>query len=80
MLIARLLACTSRPAPAQRTPLGAAYGLAHRGTGVACCRPSASTSLFTPAQVTSTNVDIARIAPKYHIYSVDEVQALINRL
>lgn len=31
-------------------------------------------------KVTSTNVDIARVAPKYHLYTTDEVQALIARL
>jgi hypothetical protein len=32
------------------------------------------------AQVTATNVDIARVAPSYHLYSVEEVEAVINRL
>eukprot|EP00879_Flechtneria_rotunda_P008461 GHRR01008864.1.p1 GENE.GHRR01008864.1~~GHRR01008864.1.p1 ORF type:complete len:239 (+),score=59.88 GHRR01008864.1:187-903(+) len=31
-------------------------------------------------KVTATNVDIARVAPTYHLYSVDEVEAVINRL
>ncbi|KAG2437796.1 hypothetical protein HXX76_005416 [Chlamydomonas incerta] len=31
-------------------------------------------------KVTATNVDIARVAPKYHIYTEAEVQALIGRL
>ncbi|GFR42571.1 hypothetical protein Agub_g3476 [Astrephomene gubernaculifera] len=31
-------------------------------------------------KVTATNVDIARVAPKFHLYSTEEVQALINRL
>ncbi|EFJ52696.1 20S proteasome alpha subunit E [Volvox carteri f. nagariensis] len=31
-------------------------------------------------KVTATNVDVARVAPKYHIFTEDEVQALIGRL
>ncbi|KXZ51966.1 hypothetical protein GPECTOR_11g89 [Gonium pectorale] len=31
-------------------------------------------------KVTATNVDIARVAPTYHIYTEEEVQALIARL
>ncbi|KAG2449752.1 hypothetical protein HYH02_005277 [Chlamydomonas schloesseri] len=31
-------------------------------------------------KVTATNVDIARVAPKYHLYTEEEVQALIGRL
>lgn len=31
-------------------------------------------------QVTSTNVDIARIAPKYHLYTEAEVQEVMSRL
>ncbi|PNW70545.1 hypothetical protein CHLRE_17g724350v5 [Chlamydomonas reinhardtii] len=31
-------------------------------------------------KVTATNVDIARVAPKYHLYTEAEVQALIGRL
>jgi 20S proteasome subunit alpha 5 len=31
-------------------------------------------------QVTATNVDIARVAPTYHLYSVAEVEAVIARL
>jgi hypothetical protein len=31
-------------------------------------------------QVTATNVDIARVAPTYHLYSVPEVEAVIARL
>ena len=31
-------------------------------------------------QVTSTNVDIARIAPKYHLYTEAEVQDVMSRL
>ena len=33
-----------------------------------------------PCQVTATNVDVARVAPKYHLYTEEEVQALIGRL
>lgn len=32
------------------------------------------------AQVTATNVDIARVAPSYHLYSTEEVEAVIGRL
>jgi hypothetical protein len=47
-----------------------------------------STSLITPCvpcvawlvQVTATNVDISRVAPTYHLYSVEEVEAVIGRL
>ena len=31
-------------------------------------------------QVTPTNVDIATVAPKYHIYTAAEVEALMGRL
>ena len=31
-------------------------------------------------KVTATNVDIARVAPKYHLYAADEVDAVIARL
>lgn len=31
-------------------------------------------------KVTRANVDIATVAPKYHLYSEDEVQAVIDRL
>lgn len=31
-------------------------------------------------KVTSTNVDIAKVAPKWHIYSQEEVESVINRL
>ncbi|KAG2490568.1 hypothetical protein HYH03_010962 [Edaphochlamys debaryana] len=31
-------------------------------------------------KVTATNVDIARVAPTYHLYTEEEVQALITRL
>lgn len=34
----------------------------------------------TPAQVTATNVDIARVAPTYHLYTVEEVEGVIGRL
>ena len=32
------------------------------------------------AQVTATNVDIAKVAPKWHLYSPAEVEAVIARL
>ncbi|GLC34152.1 Proteasome subunit alpha type-5-B [Pleodorina starrii] len=31
-------------------------------------------------KVTATNVDVARVAPKYHLFTEEEVQALIGRL
>jgi hypothetical protein len=31
-------------------------------------------------QVTPNNVDIAKVAPKYHLYTPAEVQAVIARL
>lgn len=31
-------------------------------------------------QVTPTNVDIAKVAPSYHLYTTDEVEAVIGRL
>lgn len=31
-------------------------------------------------QVTSTNVDIARVAPKWHLYSPSEVEEVFARL
>ena len=31
-------------------------------------------------QVTPTNVDIARVAPKWHLYPPEEVEAVIARL
>jgi len=31
-------------------------------------------------KVKATNVDIARIAPKWHLYSVEEVEEVISRL
>lgn len=31
-------------------------------------------------KVTATNVDIARVAPKYHLYGTAEVEAVIARL
>ncbi len=31
-------------------------------------------------QVTDTNVDIASVAPAYHLYSQDEIQDVISRL
>lgn len=31
-------------------------------------------------KVTATNVDIAKVAPAYHLYSTDEVEAVIGRL
>ena len=31
-------------------------------------------------QVTATNVDIARVAPKWHLYTVAEVEEVIGRL
>jgi hypothetical protein len=31
-------------------------------------------------QVTSTNVDIARVAPKYHLYNTAEVEEVMARL
>jgi 20S proteasome subunit alpha 5 len=31
-------------------------------------------------KVTATNVDIARVAPKWHVYTKDEVEAVIGRL
>lgn len=33
-----------------------------------------------PAQVTATNVDIARVAPKWHLYTPEEVEEVITRL
>jgi len=30
--------------------------------------------------LTSTNVDIAHVAPKFHLYSIEEVEAVIARL
>lgn len=32
------------------------------------------------AQVTATNVDIARVAPKWHLYTPEEVEEVISRL
>lgn len=32
------------------------------------------------AQVTATNVDIARVAPKWHLYTPTEVEEVIARL
>ena len=37
-------------------------------------------SLPSVLQVTSTNVDIAKVAPNYHLYTSDEVEAVIARL
>ena len=31
-------------------------------------------------KVSGTNVDIARVAPAYHLYSREEVEAVIQRL
>ena len=31
-------------------------------------------------QVTATNVDIARVAPKWHLYTPEEVEEVIARL
>ena len=31
-------------------------------------------------KVSATNVDIARVAPQYHLYSREEVEAVIARL
>jgi 20S proteasome subunit alpha 5 len=31
-------------------------------------------------KVSKTNVDIAEVAPHYHLFSEDEVQAVINRV
>ena len=31
-------------------------------------------------QVTSTNVDIASVAPQYRLYKTDQVQSVIDRL
>jgi 20S proteasome subunit alpha 5 len=30
--------------------------------------------------VTATNVDIAKVAPNYHLYTEEEVEAVIGRL
>ncbi len=35
---------------------------------------------FAVLQVTDTNVDIASVAPAYHLYSQDEIQDVISRL
>lgn len=32
------------------------------------------------SQVTSVNVDIAKVAPTYHLYTQEEVQEVIGRL
>ena len=34
----------------------------------------------TSLQVTASNVDIARVAPAYHIYTQQEVEEVISRL
>lgn len=31
-------------------------------------------------QVTPVNVDLAKVAPEYHLYTEEEVQAVIGRL
>ena len=44
--------------------------------------PYAIPRLFVGAewQVTATNVDIASVAPAYHLYSQEEIQDVISRL
>ena len=41
------------------------------------CHPAAC---LPASQVTATNVDIAKVAPKWHLYSPAEVEAVIARL
>lgn len=36
--------------------------------------------LFYCLQVTPNNVDIAKVAPTYHLYTPSEVEAVISRL
>ena len=33
-----------------------------------------------PAQITPTNVDIAAVAPVYHLYSQAEIEEVVSRL
>jgi hypothetical protein len=55
----------------------AAIVACHRGLKVfECCSLLAMFLL----QVTPTNVDIASVAPKYHLYNAAEVEAVIARL
>lgn len=37
-------------------------------------------TMVCPVQVTSTNVDIATVAPDYHLYAQSEVEEVISRL
>ena len=36
--------------------------------------------LYIGLQVTPTNVDIASVAPKYHLYTKEEIEDVISRL
>ena len=36
--------------------------------------------VFAAAQVTAVNVDIARIAPTYHLYTKDEIEEVVSRV
>jgi hypothetical protein len=35
---------------------------------------------YLVVQVTPTNVDIASVAPKYHLYTKEEIEEVISRL
>lgn len=47
-------------------------------------RAAAARAVLPPSlphrQVTATNVDIARVAPKWHLYTPEEVEEVIARL
>jgi 20S proteasome subunit alpha 5 len=36
--------------------------------------------VLLPAQITPTNVDIAAVAPTYHLYSQAEIEEVVSRL
>ena len=46
----------------------------------ACDRPAPLRRPPPGAQVTPTNVDIAKVAPAWHLYTPEEVEAVIARL
>ena len=43
-----------------------------------CCTPKPVHSRIV--QVTATNVDIASVAPTYHLYTKEEIEEVVSRL
>ena len=48
--------------------------------GLRCLAIFCVTKGCTSLQVTPTNVDIASVAPTYHLYTKEEIEEVISRL